>query len=216
MAEVVLTTKRRDRPGSDVRLRICMVGLFSEKYPAIGETHGLSVVAGALLSAFRPNIDLLEVNDLVSVGREDDALVHDMVERLRPNVLAISVPYGTYDFLGRLTLLISRQLDRGTLVILGGSLPTYLGERILHEIDSRLLISIGEGDQAIVQAVARWATRGSSQVVPNLLEMDSGRVVEGPRVLVDPADISRPYRGHLQPAVARGAQIFAESTRACS
>jgi radical SAM superfamily enzyme YgiQ (UPF0313 family) len=199
--------------GAMTWISVQFVALFSEMYPAAGETHGLSVVAGAVHAAFADRLDALEVLDLVAHGREDTEEIARAVAAIEPHILAISVPYGTYSLLTKLAPVIASVADGGGLVLLGGALPTYLAEELLRDVDSRAVVIVGEGETAIVDVIERWAERGnefrSDDCPPaHTVLMVNGGVVRGRRELVPVHEVPLPYRAHAGDIAAAGAQLF--------
>jgi radical SAM superfamily enzyme YgiQ (UPF0313 family) len=198
------------------KLRILLIGLYTERYPAVGETHGLSVVAASLEQAFPESLEEIRIVDLVAFGSEDLVPVIAQMEAFRPNVVGVSVPYGTYSTLLELAPNLRSLLDEGACVMLGGALPTYLGDRMLIDVDPRVVVIIGEGEEASVGVVSAWAGRFEFSVVPNLRVAVNGTSLATKRSLVDVTKVPAPYRAHLPGILASGAQVFAESSRACS
>lgn len=201
---------------SDHKLQVLLVGLFSTRYPAAGETHGLSVAAGAIHAEFSNDLTAFEVLDLVTIGREDTELIRDRIAEVKPNVLGLSVPYGTYDVLLNLMADIRLQVDRGGLVIIGGALATYIGPRILDEIDNRIVIVQGEGDESAPAAIHAWRKATPLHDVPNVLFTDDGTKVATKRSMTNPTSIVLPYREHLRQSIAQGIQVYSEASRGCS
>lgn len=199
--------------GSEVRL--LGIALYSERYPAIGETHGLSVVVGALVDRIGASATC-HVIDLVARGAEDIEGVLAAVGEQQPNVLALSVPYGTYDLLRAFRRPILELLDQGALVMVGGPLPTYLKSKIHDDIDPRVVVVVGEGEVAAVELVSRWSAGLALDGIANTVVQVHGETVEGPRRLTDVRAVPYPYREHLPEILATGAQVFLESSRACS
>jgi radical SAM superfamily enzyme YgiQ (UPF0313 family) len=197
-------------------LRVLLVGLFSERYPAAGETHGLSVIAGAIHSEFHPELTDFTVIDLVTFGREDSRLIEQQMKATDPHVLSISVPYGTYDLLLELREIIRAHVGRGGLAIVGGALPTYIGPKILSEIDDRIIVVQGEGDTAAPAIIHAWQDKRQPGHVPNVLFFDAGTITATPRVLADSKSIAVPYREHLRTSIGQGIQVYAEASRGCS
>ena len=211
----------RDRSSalSDVavpELRIVMIGLYSADYPAVGETHGLSVVTGAIVGAFGESISDLEILDLVAKGSEDLGPAVDLIERVGPNVVGVSVPYGTYSSLVEFAPTLSRLLDKGACVMLGGALPTYLSESLLADIDPRVVVVVGEGEEAAVGAISAWVGSADVRNVPNLHVTWNGTDLKTERALMTEDAVPVPYRAHLPEIISMGAQVFTEASRACS
>ena len=198
------------------KLRVLLIGLYSQRYPAIGETHGLSVIAASLEKAFQNSLEAISIIDLVAFGSEQLMPVLGRLETLEPNVVGISVPYGTYSKLMELAPHLRLLIEKGTCVIVGGSLPTYLSGRLLVELDPRVVVVVGEGEDAVVGAVRAWAGQLAWNAVPNLHITVNGSALATGRVLVDVRTVPAPYRKHMPHIIASGAQVFTESSRACS
>lgn len=77
-------------------LSVLLINLFSEKYPAIGESHGLSVVAGAVRNRLGDRIAKLFVVDMVAHGEPGFGRALRIIRDEGINVVGIGVAYGTY------------------------------------------------------------------------------------------------------------------------
>ncbi|WP_174188453.1 B12-binding domain-containing radical SAM protein [Nocardia barduliensis] len=200
----------------DRRARLLAIALYSRNYPAIGETHGLSVVAGSIVQRLGGAVESLYVLDLVAVGVDDMEAIRAAIRRENPNVLMISVPYGTYSMLQDCKSTIQSTIDSGGLVLVGGALPTYLRERILLNIDPRIIVVVGEGEVTAADIVERWTQYRDFINVPNTIQSDGTKILTAPRQIASPNLIPVPYRAHIGSILKSGAQIFVESSRACS
>jgi radical SAM superfamily enzyme YgiQ (UPF0313 family) len=198
------------------KLRVLLIGLYTERYPAVGETHGLSLIAASFEQAFPESLEEIRIVDLVAFGSEDLVPVVAQMDSFRPNVVGVSVPYGTYSILLKLAPDLRLLLDGGACVMLGGALATYLSDRMLVDVDPRVVVVIGEGEEASVGAVSAWAGRVDWTSVPNLHVVVNGSSLTTNRSLVNVTKVPAPYRSHLPGIIASGAQVFAESSRACS
>lgn len=196
--------------------RVSLVALYSSKYPAIGETHGISVLAGVIASLFEGRLDSLALYDMVASGTESDEQLEEFVRDTRPDILGISVTYGTYDFLTRTYGWLKATVGPACLIVLGGPLATYLPQKLLQELDSAALVVCGEGEVAFAKIVQCWLDNAEPSSIPGLVRMHQGRVVSWPRRLVDLSRVAAPYRRHIRTIVQQGAQVFSESSRGCS
>ncbi|TKA09714.1 radical SAM protein [Actinacidiphila oryziradicis] len=200
-------------------LSVLLLNLFSQKYPAIGESHGLSVVAGALRESFGDELAELYVMDMVAQGNESLDQAVRMIRENGVNVLVVGVPYGTYQILADHFAELQESISgRDALVVFGGALPTYLGSRILKEISREAFIIQGEAEAALPLLIKAWSCGGDTASIPNLLHLDpeSGEEVWHPRRLVNLDDHGLPYRDHLPGIHQVGGQIFVETSRGCS
>jgi hypothetical protein len=81
------------------RHTIVLLALYSERYPAIGESHGLSVVAGSLASSFSSDVLGIHVLDMVEWGEEECTRAVELIRRTGADSLAIGLSYGTFSSL---------------------------------------------------------------------------------------------------------------------
>ena len=79
--------------------RAVLLTLYSGQYPAIGESHGLSVVAGSLQATVMQSRLQMRVLDMVQWGEENPARPVRAIHEVQANVLAIGLPYGTFSVL---------------------------------------------------------------------------------------------------------------------
>jgi radical SAM superfamily enzyme YgiQ (UPF0313 family) len=205
--------------GPQAAIRAALIGLYSEKYPAIGESHGLSVVAGGLRASFPASQLTMEVLDMVQHGQESCAEAVALVERLGANVLAVGLPYGTFSVLREYYSDMRRALaGERPLVVLGGPIATYLSDRLLEDICPDAVVILGEADQVFPALVARWLDGRPYSDLPNLHYFDQsiGTAVRTRRALASLRTSQAPYRGHIRSILANGGQVFAEASRGCS
>jgi hypothetical protein len=200
-------------------VRAVLVNLYSAKYPAIGESHGLSVVAGTLQAALPPFDLELRVLDMVQWGEENCQKIVEAIQHIQANVLAIGVPYGTFSVLRRYYQTMRAALyGDSPLVAIGGPIATYMSESILSEIAPDAVVILGEAEHAMPMLVERWLSNRKYDGLPNLHYLDSktGASVRTPRRLADISSASVPYRGHIREIHQQGGQIFTEASRGCS
>ncbi|MEM9890964.1 MAG: cobalamin-dependent protein [Actinomycetota bacterium] len=197
-------------------LRVLLVGLYSGQYPAVGETHGLSVVAGAIEQLGPELVESVEVCDLVATASERVDQVVSSIRDTQPHVLGLAINYGTFSVFERSVSELRAELGSGSALLLGGALATYLSEDLL-QIEPSAMVVRGEGDVAVPRLLEALVGAGNYSMVPNLSFVSAdGSVHNGPRELVEPDQIASPSRRHLRPFAQGGYQIFAESSRACS
>jgi radical SAM superfamily enzyme YgiQ (UPF0313 family) len=196
-----------------------LVSLYSKNYPAIGESHGLSAVAGELMASMPPERLQLRVLDMVEWGEEDCSRVLRLIDEIEANVLAIGLPYGTFSvFKGQYASLRSALHGTKPLVALGGPMATYLSTEILHEVASDAIVIVGEAELALPAVVEAWQHGHSMERIPNLHYIDHvpEQDVRTQRQLVDISKTAPPYRAHIRGIHGRGGQVYIESSRGCS
>ena len=195
------------------------LGLYSRKYPAIGESHGLSVVAGSLRAAMPPSDLNINVIDMMQWGEESCTRAVKMIHRVRANMIAIGLPYGTFRVIEReYAALRSALYGTNPLIIFGGPIATYMSERILTEIAPESIVIRGEAEHILPSIVECWRSGNSISQIPNVHYIDriTGAQVETPRLLADLSRSRLPYREHIPEIHATGGQIYCESSRGCS
>jgi radical SAM superfamily enzyme YgiQ (UPF0313 family) len=195
-----------------------MLGLYSSQYPAIGESHGLSVVAGQLRAAFPAEELEMHVIDMMQWGEENPARAAKTIYEINANIVAIGLPYGTYSVIKRYyNTLRSAIRSAEPLIAFGGPVATYLSSEIVTEVAPESVVIRGEADQALPRLVELWRRKLSYASVPNLYYADqAGRAQGNPRHLADLSVTAPPYRGHIPAIRAAGGQIYCESSRGCS
>ncbi|MFC4591620.1 B12-binding domain-containing radical SAM protein [Sphaerisporangium corydalis] len=204
-----------DQPGE---VRAVLLGLYSKNYPAIGESHGLSVAAGGLLASMPGSLFSMHVLDMVEWGEEDCGRAVDLIRAVRANVLAIGLAYGTFSTIERQYHALRSALDGpDPLVAFGGPIATYLGDRLLADVAPDAVLIVGEADEALPQLVEMWRLRRSYETVPNIHYIGpDGKRVRTRRLLVDLRAGIPPFRGHVRGIYKNGGQIFTETSRGCS
>ena len=200
------------------KLRILFVALYSDKYPAIGESHGTSVVAGSVLNkCSHLQIDYLEVIDMVILGDTNIENITETIKLKKPNIIGFSVNYGTYDIL---KLIIENTVEYinsfKPLILFGGPISTYIPEIIINNIYDKAIIVIGEGDETTPMLIDSWANNLPFKQIPNVCYKNDGTFIYTIRKLVEIENLSLPYRGHILAIKESKAQIYVESSRGCS
>jgi hypothetical protein len=216
---VPLRLSQRPRKGQwerPTRLRLILGALYSPRFPSSGETHGLSVVAGAVSQSTDPRVSIDRVIDLAaSRTTSTDALLSGVGA---DTLMLISAPYGTYPQVQNLlSRLAETPVDQQpAAVVLGGATPTYLHEQILALPFERTLVVLGEGDLAAPELLKRLLDGGSFEGIPDLaFRTTVSEIASTDRLLTPPDKVPLPYRQHLLD-FPPGTQIFVETSRACS
>jgi hypothetical protein len=196
--------------------RVMLIGLFSPSYPMPCESYGLSVIAGGLEASFAGQFDCFDVIDMYAMDCDHDLReLVARVEECRPNVIGISVPYGSYSYLREAYPVLSSSFAPQHRVAFGGAIATYNPDALLRSIDPRAVVVIGEGDEAFVALVRAWLSDTTLEHVPNLCYLGDHGMHCTARSLVDLTTTHRPYRGHISRLHRHGAQLFVEASRGC-
>lgn len=198
--------------------RVVLAALFSERFPAIGESHGLSAVAGAVVSKLGSRLADLETIDKVCSGDEDCSDIVAAIRRSKANVVGIGVQYGTFSVLQREYPRIRDAFGSGPyLVVFGGPLASYLGDDLLSEIEPGAVVVEGEGDEALPLIILDWLDGVEPAPTANTRRLgSSGETLVGKRILGNLAVLPPPYREHVRRIADTGGQVYVEASRGCS
>lgn len=195
-----------------------IIALYSHAYPAIGESHGASVMAGVAESLGDELSLAVNLLDMVEYAVEDDQLILNFIKETQPDILAIGANYGTYSTLVRLAADLQAALKPDARLVLGGVLATYLADHLLRDVFPRAIVVVGEGEDAFAQII-RASVRHLpvADQIPSIAYASSEGVIHHtPRRLVDIASSPPPYVKHLPRIVERGGQVFTEASRGCA
>jgi radical SAM superfamily enzyme YgiQ (UPF0313 family) len=196
---------------SNGRVRATLLSLYSHQYPAIGEAHGLSPVAGSLQAAFPADQIQMTVLDMVQWGEESCSRAVDIIRQTHANILAIGLHYGTYSVFRREYAGLRAALDaESSLLVIGGPLATYLSESLLRDVAPEAIIILGEAEHALPALIRSWLGNCDISGIPNLHYLDpaTGREVRTHRRLANMTQLAQPYREHISAIHKIGGEIF--------
>ena len=152
------------------RQKVVLIGLYSDRYPAIGETHGVSAIAGYLGDVCCTDVRVL---DMVAKGQQQSELAIALCREVQPAVVGLSVTYGTFDYAVELWARLQAVVESSTRFVFGGALATFLAEDLLRATGPDSLVGIGEGEEALAMLV-----RGESvKTIPNLCFLEADGAV---------------------------------------
>jgi radical SAM superfamily enzyme YgiQ (UPF0313 family) len=195
-------------------MKILLASLFSARYPAIGETHALSVLAGVLGPRLHSDDDF-EIYDMVLDGRERYDHLLEVLAKYRPNVLCLSIGYGTFSKISHVLNGLN-EIQINPIRIYGGALPHYLHDTILDRVDPDAVIVRGEGDETLPVLIDRIRSNQPFNDVPNLAFCADGARIQTPRKLAELSTLPPPHRSHLSRYSDKSFQVFTEFSRGCS
>lgn len=196
-------------------MRVLLTALYSERYPSSGESHGLSVLAGQLRRDCNPCLDQLTIIDMVAYGRDLSEELVDLANGMQPDLIGISVTYGTYSKLARLVPMLRRVVR--CQIVYGGALASYLAQDLLKNVDPAGIVCVGEGELALAKLLNAGLDRGNLENIDNLAFLDNeGRFLKTKRTLSPTTLLARPDRAHIAHLIPQGIQLYAEASRGCS
>ncbi|HIE27112.1 TPA: radical SAM protein, partial [Candidatus Poribacteria bacterium] len=198
-------------------VRILLVALYSERHPAIGESHALAILGGCLETKLGSQIEV-ELVDLYAVQGDRRKILLDTIKEFQPHILGISTTYGSYEFLEDVYPDIQKvRVANPSLTVFGGPLATYVPRQFLEEIDPSAIVVIGEGDDAIVKITQKVLERSPVDTsIPNLIFFMDGQMLKTQRACINLHTLPMPKRKLSGEIFSMGGQVFLESSRGCS
>jgi radical SAM superfamily enzyme YgiQ (UPF0313 family) len=199
-------------------VRVALIAIYSDKFAMIGESHGISVLAGELIHKTNIDINNLLVLDMYAYDQDSRHVqVFDEIKDFKPNMIGFSCPYGSFYYLKK--LYYEEQfsvLNPKPLVLFGGALPTYIPEKFLTEIDESAVVIRGEGEEAICKLVESLSSPIDIATIENISYCKSGRIVHNKRKQAVLEKLAPPFRGQFSSLIKSNAQIFVENSRGCA
>lgn len=196
--------------------QVLLISLYSEKYPSIGESHGLSAIAGYINSKLRHITKEPIVLDLMANRDSNINNVIQAIEKYQPSIIGISINYGAYSELKSSYEKLKRTFPADSLIVFGGPLPTYIPSVFLAEVDDSAIVVLGEGETTFGELIVKWVSGQPMTDTPNIAYLHEGQIRTNKRIVQSIEDLPSPMRKHLVNAYSNGAQIFLETSRGCS
>jgi len=199
-------------------IKIALVAIYSDKFAMIGESHGISVIAGELISKGFVKIENLLMLDMYAynqnIGKE--GFFSELIN-FNPDMIGFSCSYGSYDYLKDIYLDGNfSNITPKPLIVFGGALPTYIPEKYLTEIDNMAVVVRGEGEEAMCALAESLITVKDLSLIKNISFYKSGTIIHNKRKQINLKKIAPPYRGHIPDLLKVNAQIFVENSRGCT
>lgn len=196
---------------------VLMVSTFSDKHGgAISESLGAEAIAGHLIGLFGRSVTVdhidLQLDPSISKIRE-------LVVRVQPSLVGISVKIGALDQMRSLvTALSALRYDDGTcpLIVLGGVVPTFAPAALLEEIPGIILV-VREGENAMAGLIDYVRRQRPLSGVPGVaFKNEAGEMITVPSQRLQLAKRFLPARITSERVHNElGGMIWAEASRGC-
>ena len=156
------------------KFKVCLVALYNTELSGVRNIHSLLKSKGfdASIIFFKR----LNINDGTPATQKELDLFADLVKRIKPDLLGISIGCSTF----RNTAVELTQKARAAVdcpVVWGGVHVTVTADRTLSEHD---LLVVGEGEGAMLQLCERLAQGRSIDDVKNLWLRKNGNEIKNP------------------------------------
>ncbi|MEY8880528.1 radical SAM protein [Donghicola sp. XS_ASV15] len=198
----------------NIKPRVLLLGLFSRQYPAVGETHALSVLAGELIHA---GVDpaLIDILDMSLEAREVYEKISSYSSKGDYHLVGVSTGYGTFSKLAHVRQILLETYPNA-LRVYGGATATYCWKDILSDIDPQGVVVVGEGENSIVELFFKKKHKEKWSSIDNICFFNGGDIVRTERRLTIAPLSKSPHREHILPYLGNAPQIFLEYSRGCS
>lgn len=142
--------------------------VYNADFSGVSEAHKVSYQAGAGFDEFLRNLN----NEESKIWRE----VRSKILRIRPSVVGITAKSPNFKS-ACIVAKLAKEVDRNTIVVMGGSHVSLTGAKSLNCTDIDILVR-GEGELTIVQLLRRIGSRSSIEGVRGILYRKDGTVIE--------------------------------------
>jgi len=198
-------------------VNIMLLGLYSPSYPMSCESHALSILAGNIVARLEISFHIEVIDLYMHNGKQNDFSVLNKISSFMPDVLGISVPYGSIEVLNRIYPDIKNILkQKKHHIVFGGAIPTYLPDLFLNHYDPDSIVVIGEGDEVLPSLISSLINGNNLQAIYNICYMTKTGIVYNLRKLADTSKSPAPYRSHLGKIVKKDTQVILETSRGCT
>jgi radical SAM superfamily enzyme YgiQ (UPF0313 family) len=202
-------------------LRVLLLSIGSPRQER-NEPIGIDTLAAVLIDRFKESVDVrLWFGETDSVSAPEEIVNH------RPDLIGISASIGNEDSLDKIVCQIAlANDDRQPLIVVGGTLPTFVGEGVLLA-HPEVICVVGEGEEALSCLVSLMIENDFcdpdyikemcvGKAVPNTAVMLHGKIHINRRLRSDLRTIPPPTRQFVRKILAQGGLVSIEASRGCS
>lgn len=190
-----------------------LVALHSDKFPILGEAHGVCAISGYLKNKFS-DIEI-QIYDL-QIDTIDQFLI--FIKEEKPGLIGISVKLYTFNQLKILYKLIKHTFSKEyqPTIVLGNAIPNFNGRFILENYFDDIIIAVGEGEISMEGLYNYVNGLICLNQVQNIYYKESDKIIESNKVYLDSELIALPDRRNTKRFVDLGCEIYVEGSRGCS
>lgn len=191
---------------------IVLIALHSDKFPSLGESHGVCAISGYIKSRF-PKVQV-KIFDLQIHARN---YIMQYIISHRPFIVGLSVKLYTFNqvdyFYQQISLIPI--LER-PIIVLGNAVPTFNGEYILREKYNDVIIGFGEGEYTFRDLILYNQGKIELKDVCNIMYLHRGTIKKNINKYVLPYDIVLPDRTNTKKFYLGGNEVYIEGSRGCA
>lgn len=190
-----------------------LVALHSDKFPILGEAHGICAIAGYLQNQFS-DIDIRLFDLQIDTSEQ---FIH-FIKTEKPGLIGISVKLYTFNQLIILYELIKESFSKEyrPTIVLGNAIPNFSGKFILENYFDDIIIAIGEGE-IVLEGLYKYVNASISlNQVQNIYYKELEEIIESNKVYLDSKLIALPDRRNTKKFADLGYEVYVEGSRGCS
>lgn len=191
---------------------VVLVALHPEKFPILGESHGIAAISGYLKYKF-PHIRV-KTFDLQIANSED---VLQYINESKPCIVGFSVKLYTFEQVQYFYKELSGNISEyRPLIVMGNAVPTFNGEYILKHYFKDVIISSGEGEYTFEDLYKYVHGDIALSDVRNISYYENEKVVQNNKVYFDSSEIYLPDRSNTKYFFDTGNEVYVEGSRGCA
>jgi len=199
-----------------MKIKIVLIALFpSNKFPLIGESHGICVISGYLRKKFGSDISIELFDQQIN---SDDEIITGIIN-FRPHIIGFSVKIGTLPELetlfSRLNLCYDEYCTNLPVIVLGNSVAHFNYEYLLKKYP-HTIISLGEGEVSFEDLVLFIRKRiPDKNNIRNIAYVESDSIIKSPVEYLPSSQIAQADRQNSMKFYKNGGEVYIEGSRGC-
>ena len=194
-----------------------LVGFMPSAQPQLSTTASLYVLSGNLKNNFGRDVRVRLHDMYADHSLSMDQIVADVVKN-KPKVLGVSLAIGTLDQAQEFIQKLRDQMqDNMPLIVWGGSLATFISDKLAKDLFPGSIVVRGEGEYAL-NGIVDYLINGKGKLedIPNLAFVQDGKYVVTKRESREmdqsaPMDLEEMVKAHKK----TGAMVRLEASRGC-
>lgn len=196
--------------------KIALIALFpSNKFPLIGESHGICVISGYLRKKFDDNVDIVLFDQQINSNEE----IISGIINFKPDIIGFSIKIGTLPELETLIPILKQHYDESgidsPIMVFGNSVAHFNHEYLLKKYPQSI-ISFGEGEVSFEDLVL-FAKKELSDMsrIRNIAFVEAGSIIKTRFEYLSSSKIAQADRRNSIKFYSQGGEVYIEGSRGC-
>ncbi|WP_455949430.1 B12-binding domain-containing radical SAM protein [Odoribacter laneus] len=194
-------------------IKIFLIALFSnEKFPFIGESHGICAISGYLNEKYFGIVETYLFDQQINSNEE----ILSEIKSKRPEIIGFSVKMQTLNNWDTFYNLIKNNISSyNPLVILGNSTAHFNSDYLLNNYDN-ILISFGEGEVSFGDLIKYVKGKIPVDKIRNIGYRKKGKIICTDREYLPTIEIPIADRRYSDLYYTKGGEVYIEGSRGCA